>query len=306
MMLAADLDIWRYQFHPEVWLIVAAGIGFGFYATRVIGPKVVPAGESVVTAAQKRYFGLAMFLLWLASDWPMHDISEEYLYSVHMVQHLLITLVVPPLLLLAIPEWLARLVVSSDGESGTWVRRWSRPVVAGLLFNVIVAFTHLTWVVNTSIEVGLFHYFVHLVVFVSALLMWQPVVSPLPELRVTPPGQVIYLFLMSVLPTVPGAFLTFAEGALYEVYDHDVRLWGLDITSDQQGAGLIMKLGGGTYLWIIIAFVFFRWAGKSEDRTQGTIVRRRTSDDDGRPVSELTYEQVQQAFESSPPAGDRN
>ena len=49
------------------------------------------------------------------------------------------------------PEWLARLIVSEDGSTGVWVRRLTRPVTAAVLFNVVVALTHLTWVVNTSI-----------------------------------------------------------------------------------------------------------------------------------------------------------
>ncbi len=112
MILAADVDIWRYQPHPEVWLIVAVIIGFGYWITHVIGPKAVGPGEPIVTRRHVMSFIAAVTLLWLSSDWPMHDISEEYLYSVHMIQHLLITMVVPPLFLLATPEWLARLIVN--------------------------------------------------------------------------------------------------------------------------------------------------------------------------------------------------
>jgi len=220
-VLAADADVWRYQAHPEVWLIVATIIGFGYWVTRVIGPKAVPEGEPVVTRHQKIYFVIALLLLWAASDWPMHDISEEYLYFFHMIQHMMITLVIPPLFLLATPEWLARLIVSTDGSSGVWVRRLTRPVAAAVLFNVLVAMTHLTAVVNFSIENGVFHYFVHLAIFMAATLMWMPVVSPLPELRTTYPGQMMFLFLNSVLPTVPGGFLTVASDPLYRVYDHD-------------------------------------------------------------------------------------
>jgi len=297
MYLAADPDIWRYQPHPEVWLIVAVVIGFGYWVTRVIGPKAVASGEPVVTPRQKMYFVSAVLLLWAASDWPVHDIAEEYLYGVHMVQHMLITLVIPPLFLLSIPEWLARLIVSTDGTSGIWVRRLTRPVAAAVLFNVLIALSHLTAVVNFSIENGVFHYFVHLTVFCAALLMWMPVVSPLPELRSTYPGQMIFLFLNSVLPTVPGGFLTVAENPLYRVYDHDVRLWGISVVDDQQAAGLIMKLGGGFFIWSCIAFLFFRWVSSNAPEL------RPGADDivvtaDTKP---LTFEDVQTAFEH---AGD--
>ena len=303
MVLAANTDIWRYQPHPEVWLIIAVVIGFGYWVSRVIGPKVVGPGAPAVTHRQKLYFCAAVVLLWAASDWPMHDISEEYLYAVHMVQHMLITLVIPPLFLMAVPEWLGRLVVSRDGTSGIWVRRLTRPVVAAVLFNVLIALTHLTTVVNFSIENGVFHYFVHLCVFTAALLLWMPIVSPLPELRASYPGQMIYLFLNSVLPTVPGAFLTVAESPLYRVYDHDVRLWGVSAVDDQQAAGLIMKLGGGFYIWALIALLFFRWVSSN-----GPTLR--PSDDDVVVVdptrdpaeselaeSDLTFAAVQSAFE---------
>ena len=59
-------------------------------------------------------------LLWVAADWPVHDIGEQYLYLVHMSQHLVLTLVVPPVMLLATPEWLARLVRRARAASTAW------------------------------------------------------------------------------------------------------------------------------------------------------------------------------------------
>ncbi|NDH91748.1 MAG: hypothetical protein EBY79_01410, partial [Actinobacteria bacterium] len=79
---SADLlaDPWRFQAHPEVWLLVAFVVGAWWYALKFIGPYTpeVRAGEPVATARQKRLFVAAVLMLWLASDWPIHDISEEY------------------------------------------------------------------------------------------------------------------------------------------------------------------------------------------------------------------------------------
>ena len=231
-----------------------------WYAARIIAPKAAPADESGFTRFHILSFAGAMIMLWAASDWPMHDISEEYLYSVHMIQHLLITFLVPPLLWAAMPEWLARLMLSGDGSVGVWVRRLARPVAAGILFNFMVAVSHIPWVVNTSVDNGALHYFMHLLLVASAMVMWLPVCGPIPELRMKDPGRMIYLFLMSVVPTVPGAFLTFAQDPVYSAYDHQVRLWGIGVQADQQAAGLIMKLVGGMYLWTWIGVLFFRWA----------------------------------------------
>ena len=70
------------------------------------------------------------------------------------------------------------------------------------------------------------------------------------------------------MPTVPGAWLIFANGAVYHVYDIPQRLWGISVTSDQQAAGAIMKLVGGTYLWVLDAIIFFTWAGRHEEASR--------------------------------------
>jgi putative membrane protein len=261
-MFAAVADVWRYQFHAEVWFMLVGVISLGWYTSHVIGPKVVPADE-VTTPAQRRWFAAAVVLLWMASDWPIHDIAEEYLYWVHMVQHLLITLVIPAMFLLALPEWLARLVFSPDGVAGKWIRRLAHPIVAGVLFNVLIAVSHAPILVNYSVENGPFHYAEHLAIFLAALLMWTPVCGPLHELRMKLPMQMVYIFLMSVIPVIPGAWLTFADDAVYKAYDHDVRLWGVSVTHDQQAAGMIMKVVAGTYLWSIIGVLFYRWSKPS-------------------------------------------
>ncbi len=260
-------DPWRWQPHPEVWLLVLAVIFFGFWAKR-IGPKVLPAGTPIATTPQKICFVVAVLLLYLAADWPVHDIAEEHLYFVHMIQHVVITLIVPPLFLLALPSWLARLIILEGGYGSKIIRRLSHPITAALIFNGLSALTHWTSVVQWSYESGIFHYFVHLTLFISGLLMWMPVVSPLKELRISPPAQMLYLFLISVIPTIPSAWLTFAEGTVYRHYDDGFEMWGISVVTDQQAAGAIMKIIGGFYLWGIILVKFFRYTSKIRSENQ--------------------------------------
>ena len=160
--IEASLDIWRFQPHLEVWVLVA-GLALGYiYAVKVIGPRVVQPGRAVVTGRQVACFVAGLTLLWLASDWPMHDLSEEYLYSAHMLQHMMLSYFMPPLLLLATPTWLARLVV---GEGRVWrVFRWlAKPVVAGVIFNAMVIISHVPAVVNEAVTSGnpALHYGLH-------------------------------------------------------------------------------------------------------------------------------------------------
>lgn len=293
-ILAAAPGFWRWQPHPEVWVLVAAVVGLYVAAARIVGPKAVPAGQPVLTRANKLWFAGAVVVLWGASDWPLHDVGEEYLYSAHMVQHLLLTLVMPPMMLLATPRWLADLVLGHDRVRAV-VRRLARPVVAGVVFNAMTIFIHWPLVVNTSVESAPAHYALHVLVVASALLMWTPVCGPIREWRMSLPVQMIYLFLMSVVPTVPGAWLTFAENAVYTAYDIPARPWGLSVQSDQQAAGMIMKLAGGTYLWTFITALFFVWAARLEAFQQPG---RRVEPD----LEPLTYDDVEREFERLGPA----
>lgn len=288
---------WEYEFHPEVWLLIAGLVAMAVYSVRSIGPLVVETGTPVVTRGQKWAFGSGVALLWLAADWPMHDIAEEHLYSVHMIQHLLIAFVVPPLLLLAMPAWLARLIVLEEGRPQRILRFMARPLVAGVLFNVLQVATHWGAVVDLSVENGAFHYVLHLLVFVSALLMWFPVLGPLREMQMSEPGKMLYLFLMSIIPTVPAGWLTFAEGIVYDSYDHPDPLMGISARQDQQAAGAVMKVVGGFYLWILIAIRFFRLAGAYRVADEeARRARRRES---------LTFDEVQRQFaEAGEPMAD--
>lgn len=304
-MLAASLaqsapvfqDPWRFQPHPEVWLLVAFLIGAYVYMVRVIGPHAVPVGVAPVSRRNVTCFVGAMALLWLASDWPMHDIAEEYLYSAHMLQHMALSYFMPPLVLLATPEWLLRTLVG-EGR-GYQVYRWfAHPVVAGVLFNLMVMVTHIPGVVNASGGNPILHYSVHVGVVVTAIVMWTPVVGPFRELRIATNPAMIYLFLQSIVPTVPAGWLTFAEGIVYKHYDIPVRVWGVSATDDQQMAGAIMKLGGSMFLWTIVVYLFITRFNRQFHREQ--TYRRSARMPDVEVVDNedfpLTYDAVQREF----------
>jgi putative membrane protein len=295
-------DPWRWQPHPEVWILVLSLVALAWYAITKVGPKAVRPGEPVVTRSQLAWGTGALVLLLAASDWPLHDLAEEYLYSAHMVQHLLLSYVVPPMVLLATPTWLARLVLGNGRAYGV-LKRLARPVPATVIFNSIVLFTHWPAVVTAAVGNGPLHYSLHVALVAAALLMWLPVCGPLPELRFALPTQMVYLFAQSILPTVPAGWLTFADGVVYPSYDVLPRVFGLSVIDDQQIAGLTMKILGGFYLWTIIATLFIRFASKhmDDDRATGVELDRRA------PVvtpsgETLTWEQVERELSSAGPA----
>ena len=203
--------------------------------------------------------------LWVASGSPLHDLAERYLYSAHMLQHLIQAFVVPPLLLLGIPEWMGEVLLRRTGVRRV-VKGLSGPLVAALLFNVSLAVLHWPEVVGLMLTSELFHAASHVLLIGTGLFMWMNVVSPVPSIvpRLSPLAQMFYLFTMTLLPTVPASFLTLGETALYPAYEAFPRIWGLSALDDMRIAGLIMKLGGGFLLWGIIVVMYFRWAADEE------------------------------------------
>ncbi len=291
---AISTDAWRFQWHPEVWLLVAFLTSAFVYMIKVIGPNAVPAGKEAVSRKNIYAFVGAMVMLWVASDWPLHDISEEYLYSAHMLQHMMLSYFLPPLALLATPEWLLRVLIGNGRMYGV-LKYLTRPVVAAVAFNIVVMITHVPIVVNSSLDNGPLHYTLHAAVVLLSLLMWMPVVGPFKELQLPPLGKCIYLFLQSIIPTLPAAWLTFAEGVVYKEYDIPVRVFGLGVSDDQQLAGAIMKLGGSIFLWTLVVYFFFARFAKGYGDKQDY---RRAADTD-----ELTTEDVEREFASAvPPA----
>jgi putative membrane protein len=255
------------EFHPhlDVWALIAAlGLGYAF-ALRRVGPRFVSPGEPPASRSQRRCFWLGLAVLWLASDWPVHDLAEGSFFTAHMLQHLLMSFVAPPLLLLGTPGWLMRWALGRARLLGV-VRVLSRPLLALLVFNAVIAVTHWPALVNLSIRSEPTHFGLHALLVSTAVLMWMPVLSPIVEIRrLSYPAQMLYLFAQSIVPTVPASFLTFGDEPLYRAYVDLPRLWGVSALADQQVAGLAMKIIGGLILWAVIAVLFFRWARQDEE-----------------------------------------
>jgi putative membrane protein len=249
--------------HPSVWLLLG-GIWVGYLLAVRNHPMTPP--ERRDRRRRTTLFSIGMATLFVGADWPIHDLAEGYLYSVHMVQHMLFTVVAPPLLIAGVPAWMWRMVLRPRPLFVVF-RFLTRPVVALILFNGLLLFTHWPEIVKVSVTSELAHFSLHAVLFGAAMIVWWPVMSPLVELpALSPPGQIMYLFIQSLAPTIPASFLTFGHTLLYPVYGTFPRIWGISALTDQLIAGLIMKIVGGLILWGFIAVIFFRWhARESRD-----------------------------------------
>lgn len=248
---------WAWHPHLEVWALCAVMLVAYFRAVR--------RSSFDTSRNQKICFVFGVATLFVAADYPIHDIAEKSLYSVHMVQHMLLSLVMPALLLAGMPAWMFRALLRPRFVARV-VRTLSRPFFALVQFNVVIVLTHWPDLVNRTVGNEPLHFAIHALLVSSAVIMWMPVLSPVMEIpRLSYPGQMLYLFLQSLVPTVPASFLTFGHEPLYRVYESFPRLGGISALTDQRTAGLIMKIVGGFILWGWIAVLFFKWFGAEKD-----------------------------------------
>ncbi len=243
---------WSWRPYPGVWLFVIAIALVLLLLTRTDdGP------------GRRGWLIAGLLVLWLALDWPIGALGGGYLSSVHMLQYLLIALLVPALLLLGIPPatW-ARLESSGPHRGLAFV---THPLVALALFQVVLVWTHLPAVVDGLMATQWGSFLIDLLWLVAGVLFWWPVIAPVPErARFGAPLKMGYLFLATVLNTMPYAFLTFGETPYYGIYELAPPVGRITAREDQQVAGLLMKVGGGVILWTAITVLWFRWYGREE------------------------------------------
>lgn len=264
----AGLDtasVTSFHFHLDSLALVTALVLGYEYGMRRLAAGYAPRGEEPVTTKQRLAFYAGIVLLFAVSSWPIHDIGERSLYMFHMVEHLTIALAVPPLLLWGTPWWLLRAVLLPVMPV---VKILTKPIVALFLFNATLGLIHVPGIVEAMLTSELFHFVSHGVLFLTAVLMWFPVLGPIPDIDRLPPFlRMGYLFLQSLVPTIPASFLTLGDQPLYKIYETFPRLWGISAHTDQVLAGFIMKFGGGFILWAGITAVFFRWYNEEQKYT---------------------------------------
>jgi putative membrane protein len=241
-----------------VALLVIYRLCVGRYRDRFSGSAVVPLGRQAAF-----YAGLLVLLIALAT--PLDTVADSYLFTAHMLQHLLLTLGAAPLLLAGTPGWLLRDVLRASRLTG--LVRWARhPLVAFCTFNLVFSLAHVPSFYELTLTSEPLHALEHLVFLGTAMLMWMPVLSPVPDIAppYPPLGQVLYLFLQTLPASLVGALLSTTASAYYPTYVQAPRISPLGPLEDQQLGGLLMWVGGGLYFLIATGVVFFAWASREE------------------------------------------
>lgn len=253
----ARIEWTRWTIHPSTVIGLAVLAALYFWRARH-----VPPGEQPPSGAQKAAFLAALVSIFASLNGPLHDLSDSFLFSAHMVQHLVLTLLMPPLLLASLRGWMLRPLLGVPVLRAI-LRRATTPVASFVLFNVVVAAWHLPPLYNAAVAFHPVHIVQHLMFMTAAVLMWWPYLSPLPELpRLSYPGQMLYSFLMVIPMSIVSIYIAMADEVLYPAYAAAPRVWEISPMQDQMIGGLIMWIPGGLFFYGVMTVVFFKWVGR--------------------------------------------
>jgi putative membrane protein len=262
----------NWSIHPSTVIGIAALGALYFWRARQADAS---RGEERPSRGREIAFVTGLAVVFLSLNGPLHDLSDGYLFSAHMVQHLLLTLVAMPLLVIGTSGWMLRPLLAGPAVASL-ARRLTSPIACFLIFNIIVAAWHLPPLYNTAMAHHSVHIVQHLMFMAAAVLMWWPLLSPLPELpRLPYPGQILYCFLMSIPMSIVAIYVAMADGVLYPAYASAPRVWGLSPLQDQQIGGLIMWIPGGLFFLLVMSVVFFKWSSQENDQAIGSAGLRR-------------------------------
>jgi putative membrane protein len=261
-----DWTAWNADPSVVAGLVVA---GAAYTGALLLRRRLDP--EARVAPHQVLAFGGALAVLFVALTGPIHDLSDYYLFSAHMIQHMLLVFAMPPLLLHGVPGWMIRPLVRGPAllRLGRWL---TRPSGAFATFNLVLVAWHLPPIYNLAMEQHPFHVAGHLLMIAAAVVLWWPMLSPLPELPRAPyPLQMLYLFLVGLPMVVVSIFISMADGILYPYYARAPRVVeALTPRVDQHLGGLLMWVPGGLIFLVALTVVFFRWqAAGGDDVTVG-------------------------------------
>lgn len=209
---------------------------------------------------------LALVILGLAIMSPLHALGDQYLLTAHMIQHMLMVLVVPPLLLFGVPPWLGAHAIRGPRTRAV-VRVVANPILGFAAITLSFGIWHFPAFYQAALGNPAVHNLEHAVLLTGGLIGWLCVISPFPQVPALGyGGRMMYLFFAPLGSLVIGAILTLGDGVVYPVYALAPRVWGWPPLLDQQVAGLLMWVGGSAYYFLAITVVFFLWSSRREDR----------------------------------------
>ncbi len=223
------------------------------------------AGGRGAGPLQALAFAGAMLALLAALASPIDGLGDDYLFSAHMVQHVLLGDIAPLLLLLS----LSRVIMRPATRRLQRVERALGPLASPAAFIVLwlglMYMWHIPALYDAAVESPALHLLEHACFFTAGLALWWPLIQPVPmRRRLTGMQPIAYIASAKAGLAALGLLLTWSSTALYPYYEQTPRIWGLSPVDDQNVGGVIMMVEQSFTLVLVLVFLFVRMLTRSE------------------------------------------
>jgi putative membrane protein len=208
-------------------------------------------------------FAMGIVVAFIALQSPIDRAGDEYLFAMHMLQHLLLMMLAPPLLLLGV----VGMRPLPERRYHALRRFWwgaTRPWVAVVIFNVVMLLWHIPALYDTTLTVEPVHIVEHLSFIAVGVVFWWAIVDPVrgPATKpVSPLEKIAAMVVAGIPPTVLGLIFALSPVAFYDFYVQAPRLWGIAPVADQQYGGVLMLGLGNIIYFLAITIIFVRLLG---------------------------------------------
>ena len=244
------------HWHTEPWLLCLI-LALAWLYALCVGPlRTALAPRQAFPTGCCVAFALALIIGYLAVGSPLDQLGEDFLFSAHMLQHLLLAYVVAPLFVVGLPAYLQNALLGKH----VFLAVLTHPLVGGVLFTALYTLWHHPVLYEAALQNKTIHVVEHFCMFLPACLMWWPILSKSTCLpRSSYAVLIIYAFLLALGQTPLFAFLVFSEQVLYPTYAFAPRIFNITALQDQLLGGVLMKLVTMAVTIGIIATSFTLW-----------------------------------------------
>lgn len=231
-------------------------------------------GEQVISARMIAFI-LGIMLMLIALVVPMDIFGMYYMFTAHMIQHLLLSLAVPPLLILSIPAGRLHQILGAHCRIERGIRVLTIPLVSSALFNGNLWIWHAPPLLQAMMSNAGLHAFANLLYLVTGLLFWWPLLNPREGGRyaLSLGGKLAYLFFSDMPMMLLGAGMTFSA-PLYSFAMTNPPMQMVVTAQDQQLGGLLMWIVGSVYFIVLASIFFLRWMLQQEKAQQAKEMER--------------------------------
>jgi cytochrome c oxidase assembly factor CtaG len=210
-------------------------------------------------------FAAGIFALLLAVASPIDGLGEEYLFSAHMTQHVLLGDIAPALLLLSLSRVIMRPATRRLHRIERALGPLASPWTGIALWLALMYLWHIPALYDAALENPIVHLLEHASFFTAGVCVWWPLIQPVPMRRPLKGFQTVgYIGGAKFGLAALGLYLTWSSTVFYPYYETVPRIWGLSAISDQNAGGAIMMVEQSLTFAIALVFLFSRMLTQSE------------------------------------------